>query len=54
LEKNKGGGSELSPFYHYRYSLLWREWWPKEKVCKSSSISRLHIDVNWSSHCFAL
>jgi len=37
FEKNNGCGSELSPFY--RYSLLWREWWSKEKVRKSSSVS---------------
>jgi len=37
FEKNHGCSSELSPFH--RYSLLWREWWPKEKVRKSSSTS---------------
>jgi len=26
FEKNNGCGSELSPFYRYRYSLLRREW----------------------------
>jgi len=39
FEKNNVWGRELSPFYRYRYSLLWHEWWPKEKVHKSSSIS---------------
>jgi len=39
FERNNGCSSELSPFYRYRYSLLWREWWLKEKVLKSSSVS---------------
>jgi len=39
FERNNGCSSELSPFYRYRYSLLWREWWLKEKVRKSSSVS---------------
>jgi len=38
FEKNNGRGGELSPLYRYRYSLLWREWWPMEKVRKSSSV----------------
>jgi len=49
FEKNNGCGSKLSPFYRYRYSLLWREWWPKEKVCKSSSVS-----TRWSQLLFSL
>jgi len=32
-----GPPHELSPFY--RYSLLLREWWPREKVGKGSSVS---------------
>ena len=40
FETNNGCGNELSPIYRYRYSLLCREWWPKEKVCKSSSLSK--------------
>jgi len=39
FEKNNECGSELSPFCRYRFFLLWCEWWPKEKVRKSSSVS---------------
>jgi len=48
FEKNNGCGNELSPFYHY--SLLWREWWPKQKVRKSSSVRR--NSGSCSFHCF--
>jgi len=39
--------------HSYRYSLLWRKWWPKEKVRLSFSV-RTHWHRNCSSHCFVL
>jgi len=52
FEKNNGCGSEISPFYRYRYSLLWRESWPKEKFART--LPSAHVDSNCSSHRFAL